>query len=38
VIFDNNYKNKVKAPYWLQLSDGIAGGTDAGKLKLLQNQ
>ena len=38
VIFDNNSKDKAKAPYWLQFSDGIAGGTDPCKLKMLQYQ
>ena len=38
VIFDNNFKEKAKAPYWLQFSDGIAGGTDPCKLKMLQYQ
>ena len=36
VVFDNNYVGRKSAPYWLEFSPGIAGGMDAGKLKLIQ--
>lgn len=36
VIFDNNYVGRKTAPYWLEFSPGIAGGSDTSKLKLIQ--
>lgn len=35
VVFDNNFREKPKSPYWLQSCDGIAGGSDAAKLQLI---